>query len=323
MAFQFSGKSVVVTGGAGFVGSHVVDAALDRGAKRVTVVDNFSTGFRELVRKDDRVVLAEGDLLDQPLLDKTFEGHDFVFHIAANADVKDGLKHPRKDVEQNIVATQNVLEAMRKHGIKHVAFTSTGSTYGESDVFPTPETAPFPIQTSLYGTSKVAAEGLCTSYALGYGMTAHIFRLVSMLGPRYSHGHVIDFWRRLRKDPTKLEVLGDGHQKKSYLHVLDCVGGMFLVCEKAPASEPIHIYNVGHHEWIEVNDSIRIICDQMKVKPTLSYSGGIRGWIGDSPKILLDNAKLRAFGWKPTKTIEEAIRETLAFLDANPYLDRA
>src|SRR5262249_49808549 len=154
-------------------------------------------------------------------------------HLAANADIKDGLLHPRRDVEQNIVATQNVLEAMRARAVKDIVFASTGSVYGEPEVFPTPEDAPFPVQTSLYAASKVAAEGLLTSYAWGYGFRAHIFRFVSLLGPRYSHGHVIDFYRKLKKDSTRLDVLGNGKQTKSYLHVEDCVGGMLLALERS------------------------------------------------------------------------------------------
>jgi UDP-glucose 4-epimerase len=314
-------KNALVTGGAGFIGSHIVDS-LVKGGARVTVVDNFSTGFREFVNKTPAVTLVDGDLLDQAMLDRTMPGHDFVFHLAANADVKDGLKHPRKDVEQNLLATQNVLEAMRASGVNRIAFSSTGAAYGECDVLPTPEDAPFPIQTSLYGASKVACEGLLTAYAFGYDFKVWIFRFVSMLGPRYSHGHVIDFWRQLRKDPTVLKVLGDGHQKKSYCHVLDCVDAILTVVEKADPAKNPHVFNIGHTEWLEVNESIAIICRHMQVKPRLEYAGGIRGWIGDSPRILLDAQKLRGLGWKPTRTLEQSILETLQFLDENPYCDR-
>jgi UDP-glucose 4-epimerase len=325
---NLDGKSVLVTGGAGFIGSHVADALLTRGCK-VTVFDNLSTGFRELVPKGTRFVHA--DLTDPRAIADAMPGHDLVFHLAANADVKDGLLHPRKDVEQNVLATQNVLEAMRAHGVKHVAFSSTGSVYGESEVIPTPEDAPFPVQTSLYGASKVAAEGLLTAYAWGYGFSVYVYRFVSMLGARYSHGHVIDFYKKLRKDPTKLEVLGDGHQRKSYLHVSDCVRAMLLAVERSQSptgntprggAPAIHVYNIGHHDWIEVNDSIRWITDEMKVAPNLSYTGGARGWIGDSPKILLETKKLRGLGWEPQRTIEDSVRETLRFLMANTFLLR-
>jgi UDP-glucose 4-epimerase len=318
------GKSFVVTGGAGFVGSHIVDRLLALGAGRVTVIDNLSTGFRELVPDDPRVRFIHGDLLDAPLVARTMERHDFVFHIAANADIKDNLKDPRKCVAQNIVATQNVLEGMRAHGVKAIAFASTGSVYGEHDVIPTPEDAPMPVQTSIYATSKVAAEGLLTSYAWGFGFKTWIFRFVSLLGPRYSHGHVIDFYRRLKADPTRLPILGDGNQQKSYLHVLDCVEGMLTAiakhAPKSPEEPHIGIYNLGHQEWIKVKDSVALICREMKVAPRLEYAGGVRGWIGDSPKILLATDKLRGLGWKPTRTIEESIVETLRAFEKHPFL---
>jgi UDP-glucose 4-epimerase len=316
---DWKGKRAVVTGGAGFIGSHLADGLVARGAE-VTVVDNFSTGFREFVSESPALRLVEGDLLDQTLCDRVMAGKDFVFHLAANADIKDGLLHPRLDVEQNVVVTQNVLEAMRANKVSSIAFSSTGSVYGEASVFPTPEDAPFPVQTSLYATSKVAAEGLLSSYAIGYQFRAWIFRFVSMLGPRYTHGHVIDFWRKLRKDPSRLYVLGDGHQKKSYLHVGDGVGAILLAVDRA--SEPVNIFNIGHDEWVEVNDSIRIICREMRVDPKLEYEGGIRGWVGDSPRILLETKRLRSLGWAPTRTIEQSIVETLRFLAENPYCDR-
>ncbi|HEY1334590.1 MAG TPA: NAD-dependent epimerase/dehydratase family protein, partial [Myxococcaceae bacterium] len=222
---DFAGRRVLVTGGAGFVGSHVADRLLAQGAE-VTILDDFSTGWRQFV--PGRARLVEADLLDPSAAARAVEGCDLVFHLAANADIKDNLLEPRRCIDQNVVATQNLLEAMRAAGVREVAFASTGSVYGESTVVPTPEDAPFPVQTSIYGTSKLAAEGLLTAYALGYGFRTWIFRFVSLLGPRYTHGHVIDFWRKLRRDPTRLDVLGDGHQKKSYLHVGDCVSGMLL-----------------------------------------------------------------------------------------------
>ena len=312
----FAGRRVLVTGGAGFVGSHVADRLLAEGAE-VTILDDFSTGWRQFVPA--RARLIEGDLLDAAAVARTVEGRDFVFHLAANADIKDNLLEPRKCIDQNVVATQNLLEAMRGAGVREVAFASTGSVYGDASVVPTPEDAPFPVQTSLYATSKLAAEGLLTSYALGYGFRTWIFRFVSLLGPRYTHGHVIDFWRRLRRDPTRLDVLGDGHQKKSYLHVADCVSGMWRAI--ARAREPINVFNLGHQDWIEVDESIAIIVATLGVKPRIVHAGGDRGWVGDSPRILLDTARLRALGWAPTRSIEESIVETLSFLEASPYVN--
>ena len=313
---SFAGRRVLVTGGAGFVGSHVADRLLAEGAE-VTILDDFSTGWRQFIPAGARLV--EADLLDPASATRALEGCDLVFHLAANADIKDNLLEPRRCIDQNVVATQNLLEAMRAAGVREVAFASTGSVYGDATVVPTPEDAPFPVQTSLYATSKLAAEGLLSSYALGYGFRTWIFRFVSLLGPRYTHGHVIDFWRKLRRDPTRLDVLGDGHQKKSYLHVGDCVSGMLLAI--ARAREPINLFNLGHHEWLEVNESIAIITATLGVKPRVMYGGGDRGWVGDSPRILLDTARLRSLGWEPTRSIQESIVETLAFLEASPFVN--
>lgn len=315
----WSGKHAVVTGGAGFIGSHVVDRLLADGA-RVTVIDDFSTGFREHVAPRPGLTLVEADLLDLPRVTEAMRGVDFVFHLAANADIKDNLIAPRKCIDQNIVVTQNVLEAMRAHGVKEIAFSSTGSVYGDATVVPTPEDAPMPVQTSLYATSKVAAEGLCSSYALGFGFRTWIFRFVSLLGPRYTHGHVIDFWRKLRRDPSRLDVLGDGKQKKSYLHVGDCVDAMMTAI--AGAHAPINLFNLGHAEWIEVDQSIAIITRTMGVAPRIVHGGGDRGWIGDSPRILLDTARIRALGWAPTRTIEDSVIDTLRWLAEHPYVER-
>ncbi len=316
---DWNGKHALVTGGAGFIGSHVSDALLARGA-RVTAFDNFSTGFREFVPARDRFRVIDGDLLDVGRLDEAMRDVDFVFHLAANADIKSNLDEPRKCIDQNVVATQNVLESMRAAGVRDIAFSSTGSVYGDAPVLPTPEDAPFPVQTSIYATSKVAAEGLLTSYALGFDFRAWIFRFVSLLGPRYTHGHVIDFWRKLKRDPTRLEVLGNGKQRKSYLHVDDCVAAMLVAIDRA--RESIGIFNLGHGEWLEVDESIRIISRVMGLSPELHYTGGERGWVGDSPRILLDAKRIRALGWAPTKTIEESVVATLRFLMANPFADR-
>ena len=193
-----------VTGGAGFIGSHVADRLRADGVE-VTIVDDFRTGRREFIEHllaDPGVTLHEGDVLDQALLERAMQGCDWVFHLQANADVRHGLEHPRKDLEQNTIATANVLEAMRAAGASKIAFSSTGSVYGEPEVFPTPEDAPFPRQTSLYAASKLAGEGMIGAYAHGFGFTGLVFRFVSILGERYTHGHVYDFYCALKRDPT-------------------------------------------------------------------------------------------------------------------------
>lgn len=310
----------LVTGGAGFIGSTLTDRLLADG-HTVVVYDNFSTGhelFLAQARQHPRFQLVRGDTLDIDRLCRAMRGCDTVFHLAANADVRFGTQHPRKDLEQNTIATFNVLEAMRHTGVARIAFSSTGSIYGEPQVFPTPEDAPFPVQTSLYGASKLACEGLIEAFCEGFGMQGFIFRFVSILGERYTHGHVFDFYKALRNDPTRLRVLGDGHQRKSYLYVQDCIDA--ILCALARARERINIFNLGQDDYCEVNDSVRWICEELGVTPELEYTGGVRGWVGDSPFIFLDCTKMRALGWAPQVSIRDGVRRTLAYLQAHPEL---
>lgn len=309
-----------VTGAAGFIGSSLVDRLLSAGHS-VVGYDNFATGQHQFIEgalKSPHFKLVEADLLDKDALGASIIGSDIVFHLAANADVRFGLDHPFKDIEQNIIATYNVLEAMRANNVTRIAFSSTGSVYGEAAVIPTPENAPFPVQTSLYGNSKVAAEGLISSYCEGYGFQAFIFRFVSILGERYTHGHVFDFYQKLLADPAQLQVLGNGKQKKSYLYVQDCIDAMMLAIEMA--SDRINIFNLGLDEYCEVNQSIGWICQHLQLKPKLAYTGGERGWIGDNPFIFLDCSRIRALGWKPTRTIREGVVATLEYLVSNPWV---
>ncbi len=308
----------LVTGGAGFIGSNLVDRLLAAGHD-VHVFDNLSTGRMtnlERAREHNGYRFTQGDLLDETAVRNAVTGCDIVFHLAANADVRFGTEHPRRDLEQNTIVTYNVLEAARQNGVAKFVFSSTGSVYGEAPVIPTPEDAPFPVQTSLYGASKVAGECLIQAYAEGFGIQGYIFRFVSILGERYSHGHVYDFYKKLRVDPTRLPVLGNGHQKKSYLYVQDCVDAIFTALEKAEGK--VNIFNLGTDEYCEVNDSIGWICGHLGVKPNLEYTGGDRGWIGDNPFILLDCSRIRALGWKPAFTIQESIIKTLVHLQRNP-----
>jgi len=309
-----------VTGGAGFIGSSLVDRLLADGHS-VAAFDNFSTGQRAFLASASThhaFRLVEGDTLDQAALAAAMEGCDVVFHLAANADVRFGTEHPRKDLEQNTIATFNVLEAMRATGATRIAFASTGSVYGETHVFPTPEDAPFPVQTSLYGASKLAGEGLIQAYASGFGFEGCIFRFVSILGERYTHGHVFDFYRSLRRDSSRLRVLGDGRQRKSYLYVGDCLDAMLLAMEKT--RRRLETFNLGTMEYVQVNDSIRWITESLGVRPVLDYTGGDRGWIGDNPFIFLDTSRIRALGWHPKLSIREGVLRTLDYLQAHPEL---
>lgn len=311
---------VVVTGGAGFIGSSLVDELLARGDE-VVVIDNFSTGRHEFLANaasHERFQLVETDLLgDSAVLDDAIGGSDAVVHLSANADVRFGWNHPTRDVEQNLIATQNVLESCRRTDVHRVIFSSTGSVYGEATVIPTPEDAPFPAQTSLYGATKTAAEGLLSAYAEGAGFSVTVFRFVSVLGPRYTHGHVLDFVAQLRRDPTKLRVLGDGLQRKSYMDVTDCVAALVAALDRAPTFE---VFNLGSDEYCTVRDSIGWITARLGVTPELELTGGDRGWVGDNPFIWLDTAAIRSTGWEPRWSIREAVERTVDFLVANPEI---
>lgn len=309
-----------ITGCAGFIGSNLTDRLLAAG-HTVVGYDNFSTGQEQFISQaleSPNFSLIRGDTLDLPALQEHMRGAEFVFHLAANADVRFGTEHPRRDLEQNTIATYNVLEAMRATGVSKIAFSSTGSVYGEARLFPTPEDAPFPIQTSLYGASKLACEGLIAAYCEGYDFQGYIFRFVSILGERYSHGHVFDFYKKLLENPSELHVLGNGLQRKSYLHIQDCIDAIFTVLEKA--DDKINIYNLGLDEYCQVNDSIAWICETLGLNPKLTYSGGERGWIGDNPFIFLDTRKVRALGWTPKLTIQQGVGRTLEYLQANQWL---
>jgi len=310
-----------VTGGAGFIGSNLVDRLLQLGHD-VTAYDNLSTGQRSFIdgaRRSDRFRLVEGDILEPDALGAAMAGSELVVHLAANADVQFGAEQPRRDLEQNTIATFNVLEAMRATGVGRIAFSSTGSIYGDSTVFPTPETAPFPVQTSMYGASKLAGEGLIQAYCEAYGFHGYIFRFVSILGERYSHGHVFDFYKSLRADATELRVLGDGQQRKSYLYVQDCIDGILTVLD-ASSDSRVQVFNLGTAEYCRVDESIGWITAHLGLSPRLRYTGGDRGWIGDSPFIFLDTTKARALGWRPRLTIRDGIIRTLDYLQANPSL---
>jgi UDP-glucose 4-epimerase len=314
-------RRACITGGGGFIGSNLADRLLEQGVE-VVIVDDFRTGRREFAAEalmHPEASLVDADVLDRAALTRAIAGCDWVFHMQANADVRHGLGNPQRDLEQNTIATSHVLEAMRETGVTRIAFASTGSVYGEPEVFPTPEDAPFPIQTSLYGASKLAGEGLIQAYVTGYGFTGLIFRFVSILGERYTHGHVFDFFCALKRDPTRLRVLGDGRQEKSYLYVQDCLEAILLASARHGEEPGAHVYNLGTEETIVVDESVAMITEQLGLSPEIEHTGGRRGWIGDSPLILLDTSRIRALGWEPRLTIRRALEQTVNWLSENEY----
>lgn len=309
-----------VTGGAGFIGSNLVDRLLQEG-HAVTVYDNFSTGFRHYLESEEprsELTIIQGDLLQRADVSAAMKGHDIVFHFAANADVRSGLKHPARDLNQNTIATFNVLESMRANDIKKIAFSSTSAVYGNPKIIPTPEGVGFPIQTSLYGASKLACEGLIEAYCEGYNLQSWIFRFVSILGERYSHGHVFDFYKQLQVHPEYLTVLGDGKQRKSYLYVKDCIDAIMLVIEST--YHPINIFNLGNKEYCHVSESILWICEHLKVTPEIRYGTSKIGWVGDNPFVFLDTTKIENLGWKPKLSIKESVLKTLDYFETDPVI---
>lgn len=310
----------IVTGGAGFIGSHFVDKLLGAGWK-VLILDNFRTGrmkFLEHVESNPNLEIQDVDLLSNPTIDHFFRDTKRVYHLSANADVRFGPRQPTRDLEQNTIVTQKVLEASRKSGVEEFVFSSTGSVYGEAKIIPTPEDAPFPLQTSLYGASKLAGEGLVQAYAEAFGIKSWIFRFVSILGPRYSHGHIFDFYRQLRANPTSLVVMGNGFQKKSYLHVDDCVNAVEVAIHNS--RENVQIFNLGTDEFCEVKDSVRWICDELGLSPQVEFGTENRGWIGDNPFIYLKTEKIKQLGWAAKFDIETSVRATTKYLNENQWL---
>jgi UDP-glucose 4-epimerase len=243
---------------------------------------------------------------------------ELVFHLAANADVRGGKANTHVDLQQNIIGTHNVLEAVRTNQIPELVFTSSATVYGEPDVFPTPETYA-PLQTSLYGASKLAAEAMIQAYSEYFGTRCYMFRFVSWIGERYSHGVVYDFMRKLKANPTELEILGDGNQRKSYLHVQDGVEGIFLALKNI--REPKNVLNLGHEDFMNVKRLASIVVEEMGLKDVeFRYTGGSRGWIGDSPFVHLDITKIRSAGFEPQVSIEEGIRRTARYLLKTDWL---
>ena len=314
----------IITGCAGFIGSTLTDDLLKKG-HIVIGIDNFSTGkhiFLENALNQKNFEFIEDDIKNIDNHRSHLKGAHLVFHMAANADVRFGLDHPSKDLYENTVNTMKLLEVMRSVYIKNIIFASTGSVYGETAEIPTSETCPFPTQTSLYGASKLAAESFISAFCEGFNFNAAACRFVSLMGPRYTHGHVFDFVKSLSLNKNELEILGDGRQFKSYFHVNDCIKAMVNFSEKILNNKlrGFNVINLGTNEGISVKDSVKIICNTLNLDPKLIFKGGRQGWVGDNPIIELDISKAAKLGWTPQYKIEESIKETTIWV--NNYLNQ-
>ncbi len=314
-------KRILVTGGAGFIGGHLVDALI--GSNRTCVLDNFSSGKRDVIEhhlSDSAFTLVEADLLDPAAVDGAVEGKDLVFHLAANPDVRLGAADTRVHLEQNVLATYNLLESMRKHDVKEIAFTSTSTVYGDAEVVPTPEDYGPLRPISLYGASKLACEALISSYCHTFDMRSWIFRFANIVGERGTHGVLVDFINKLNKNPRELEILGSGKQKKSYLEVRDCVEAMICCVENA--HDRVNIFNIGSADAIDVVEIADIVSEKMGLQNiAYRYTGGIdgRGWKGDVKMMHLSINAAESLGWRPRHSSRESIEAAVeALLEAVP-----
>lgn len=297
-----------VAGGAGFIGSHLVDRLIAAG--EVVVFDNLTSGKREFLSQhscNPRLEFVRGDLLDMDRLEKALAGCDFVFHLAANPDIRvSSIEWPDTDLKQGTIATFNVLEAMRRADVGKIAFSSSSVVYGEPKVFPTPEDYGPLVPISLYGASKLAAEGLISAYCGTFDYQAWIFRFANIVGKRATHGILVDFYRKILKDQRELEVLGDGNQTKAYLLVEECVDGMLFGIQNS--NQPVNIFNLGSGDNVQVARIAEIFLRELGLNETqIRYTGGKRGWKGDVPLMQLDVSKINALGWKANSDSEQAI----------------
>ncbi len=309
---------IIVTGGAGFIGSHIVDRLLSEG-NEVIVLDNLSSGRMEFLGahiQDSNFKFIKLDLLEPENLKKAVKDADMIFHIAANPDVRLGAEDTNVHLEQNVIATYNVLEAMRINRLKNIVFTSTSTVYGEAALIPTPEDYGPLVPISLYGASKLACEALITSYCHTFDMNSWIFRFANIVGDRGTHGIIVDFINKLRNNPGALEILGDGKQSKSYLHVSDCVDSILFAVENS--SDMANIFNIGSNDTISAREIGEIVVEEMGLKDVkFNYTGGARGWKGDVPRMMLSIEKLKTLGWKPAYNSRNSVRDTARSLLRN------
>lgn len=308
---------IFITGGAGFIGSHLVAKLIDN--NEVTVYDNLSSGRLDFLSphiNKTNFHLITGDLLDVDKLTREIAKHDFVWHLAANPDIRYGIANTNTDLVQGTMVTYNVLEAMRRNKITRIAFSSSSVVYGEPTVTPTPEDYGPLVPISLYGASKLACEGLISGFCGTFAMQSWIFRFANIVGARATHGILFDFINKLRHQPTRLEILGDGNQLKSYLHISDCIQAMLFAV--AESKETVNIFNLAAADNILISRIAEIVVETMGLKNVnFHYTGGRRGWPGDVFYMELSPAKINKLGWKATYTSLEAVRRAMKELVKN------
>jgi UDP-glucose 4-epimerase len=302
---------ILITGGAGFIGSHVVDRLMAEDHELI-VLDNLSSGDEHFIAAHlgkPNFQFHQLDLVHDKIAD-LFEGVEEVWHLAANPEVRLGAEDTYVHLEQNVIATYNVLEAMRLHGVQRILFTSTSTVYGDAEQLPTPEEYPT-IPISLYGASKLACEALIASYCHTFEMQAWIYRFANVIGQRSGHGVIYDFIQKLRTNPVELEILGDGTQTKSYIYISDCIEAMRVGLQAAADEERVHIINIGTDSMTSVTRIAELVAGAMNLAPEFTYTGGKRGWKGDVPVMLLDASKLVALGWQQRYNSEEAVKRAI------------
>ncbi|HEY3234565.1 MAG TPA: NAD-dependent epimerase/dehydratase family protein [Polyangiaceae bacterium] len=311
-------RASFVIGGAGFIGSHLVDVLVSRGP--VTIFDNLSVGRRGFIAEplgSGKCRLVEGELLHLESLERAMAGHDVVFHLAANPEARWGLENPRLDLEQGTIATWNVLEAARRGGVGRLVFASSGTVYGDTaELCSEDRLGSLPI--SLYGASKLASEAMVSAFVECFGLRAWIFRFGNVVGPRGTHGAALDFLKKLKRNPDELEVLGDGKQSKPYVHVSDCVGGMLFALDRAGA--PLNVFNIAPPDSTSVR-RIAELCIAASPNPAakIRYTGGNRGWPGDVPVSSLDPSRLSKLGWRVSKSSDQAVETAVVELSREVF----
>lgn len=300
-----------VTGGAGFIGSHLVERLLNE-QHEVTVFDDMSSGKEEFIANhfdNSAFTFIKADLINVGRINKEIKNHDIVFHIAANPDVRSGASDPYI-AKKDMIATYNLLDAMRMHNINKIVFSSSSVIYGETPAIPLPETYGPLLPISVYGAAKLASEGLISSFAHTFNMQAWIYRFANVVGIRGTHGVIVDFINKLRKNPNELEILGDGKQRKPYLYVTECVDGIMHGFNHS--DEEINVFNLGVDSATQVTRIGELVVEEMNLENvTFKYTGGKRGWKGDVPHFQFDITKIKKLGWEPTFSSDEAVRQAV------------